>query len=63
VQSACCGPTSDIQDWREVTYAKNLLELAGSCLCLVGIADDLAQRMRQNKKCVSLAPISGEAAD
>src|SRR5579863_6969731 len=40
------------RDRREVTYAKNLPQPAGK-----GNADDLERRMRQNKQCLSLAPV------
>src|SRR5712671_1652097 len=44
------------QDRREVIYAKNLPRNSPAS-CLRGIADDLRQRMRQNKKRLSLAPV------
>jgi hypothetical protein len=37
-------------------YAKNLPRNSPAS-CLGGIADDLRQRMRQNKKRLSLAPV------
>ena len=46
----------DDHDRREVTYAKNLPR-SSPASCLGGITDDLGQRMRQNKKCLSLAPV------
>jgi hypothetical protein len=44
------------QDRREMIYAKNLPRNSPAS-CLRGIADDLRERMRQNKKRLSLAPV------
>jgi hypothetical protein len=44
------------QDRQEMNYAKNLPRNSPAS-CLRGIADDLRQRMRQNKKRLSFAPV------
>jgi hypothetical protein len=44
------------QDRREMNYAKNLPRNSPAS-CLRGIADDLRQRMRQNNKRLSFAPV------
>src|SRR5205814_489081 len=45
------------QDRREMIYAKKNLPRNLPASCRRGIADDLRQRMRQNKKSLSLAPV------
>jgi hypothetical protein len=53
----------DEQERREVIYAKNLPRNSPAS-CLRGMADDLWQPMRQNKKPLPRAgPIAGEPAD